>query len=74
MRITYDPRYDVLHLKIGKAEKVSCKEIDEDITIDTDSDGRLVGIEILDASKHIDLGALLPIEVVKGSLRATTST
>jgi len=29
MRIAYDPKYDVLYLKLGEAEKVCCKEIDE---------------------------------------------
>lgn len=34
-------------------EKVLCKEIDEDITIDVDASGKLTGIEVLSASEHI---------------------
>lgn len=63
MRITYDPKYDVLYLKIGEAEKVLCKEVDEDITLDLNAQGKLVGIEILSASEHMDLGHLLPVEM-----------
>jgi len=63
MRITYDPKYDVLYIKLSDAEKVSCKEVDEDITFDIDAQGKLVGIEILSASEHINLGTLLPVEV-----------
>lgn len=69
MRITYDSKYDVLYLKLGEAEKVCCKDIDEDITMDLDAEGKLAGIEILSASKHINLGALLPVEIEKKVLR-----
>jgi len=41
MRITYDSKYDILYIKFGSAEKVLCKNIDEDITIDLDEQGRL---------------------------------
>ncbi len=65
MRITYDPKYDLLYIKLGEAEKVTCKEVDEDITFDVDSSGKLVGIEVLSASEHINLAALLPVEIKK---------
>ena len=65
MRIAYDPKYDVPYLKFGEAEKVLCREIDEDITLDLDAQGRLVGIEILSASEHINLSYLLPVEMTK---------
>ena len=63
MRITYDPKYDALYLKIGDSEKVICKEVDEDITLDMDARGKLVGIEVLSASEHIDLKRLLPVKI-----------
>jgi len=69
VRITYDPKYDLLYIKFGEAEKVLCKEVDEDITFDVDSEGKLVGIEILSASEHLKLDALLPVELGKGSLK-----
>jgi uncharacterized protein YuzE len=69
MRITYDPKYDILYLKLGEAEKVISKEMDEDITMDLDPEGKMVGIEILSASEHINLSALLPVEVKTQALR-----
>jgi len=69
VRITYDPKYDLLYLKLGEAEKVFCKDIDEDITLDLDAMGRVVGIEILSASQHLDLKALLPVEIREEALR-----
>ena len=69
MRITYDPKYDILYLKLGEAEKVISKEMDEDITMDLDSEGKMVGIEILSASEHVNLSTLLPVEVKTQALR-----
>lgn len=69
MRISYDQKYDILYLKLGDAEKVLCKDIDEDITVDIDGQGKLVGLEVLSASEHIDLGFLLPVEVRREALR-----
>lgn len=69
MRISYDPKYDILYLELAKAEKVLCKDIDEDVTMDIDQQGRLVGIEILSASEHVDLSLLLPVEIKLEALR-----
>ena len=69
MRISYDQKYDILYLKLGEAEKVYCKDIDDDITVDIDANGKLVGIEILSATEHIDLSFLLPVEIRKEALR-----
>lgn len=69
MRISYDTKYDILYLKLGEAEKVYCKDIDEDITMDIDEQGRLVGLEIISASEHVNLSLLLPVEIRKEALR-----
>ena len=69
MRISYDQKYDILYLKLGEAEKVYCKDIDDDITVDIDANGKLVGIEVLSATEHIDLSYLLPLEIRKEALR-----
>jgi uncharacterized protein YuzE len=54
MNITYDPSVDVLRIIL---DEVAIEESDEDvegIIMDYNSDGKLVGIEILDASKRVD--------------------
>ncbi len=43
--------------------------MEEDITIDMDEKGRLVGIEVLSASEHVDLSLLLPVEIKKEVFR-----
>jgi len=36
MKITYDSKSNVLYLKLGEAEKINCKKVEEDITVDMD--------------------------------------
>jgi uncharacterized protein YuzE len=69
MKISYNPKYDILYIKLGKAKKVFCIEVDEDITFDVDQSGKLVGIEILSASERLDLKSLLPVEITKETLK-----
>ena len=52
MRLTYDPGVDALYIMF-KETKVTTKHIAEGIAADYDSEGRLAGIEILDALKRL---------------------
>ncbi|MDA1347774.1 MAG: DUF2283 domain-containing protein [Chloroflexi bacterium] len=68
MNIAYDAEVDALYLKLSPGRhEVSTTSIDEDIALDFDELDRLVGIEVLDASKRVDLGYLLPAEVTAAS-------
>jgi uncharacterized protein YuzE len=59
MRIHYDNEVDALYLKPGDELPEGVIEIAEGISIDTTSEDKIVGIEILDASKKIDLKTIL---------------
>jgi uncharacterized protein YuzE len=52
MRITYDSGVDALYIRFKEAE-VTSEHLAEGIAADYDSDGRLAGIEILDAMKRV---------------------
>ncbi|HIE36336.1 MAG TPA: DUF2283 domain-containing protein [Candidatus Omnitrophica bacterium] len=52
MRITYDPEVDALYIMF-KETKVTTKQIGEGIAADYDAEGKLAGIEILDAVKRL---------------------
>ena len=41
MKIACDTKYDVLQLKLGNAEEAITTEMDEDITMDLDSQGKM---------------------------------
>jgi len=52
MRITYDQNVDALYIRF-KETTVTTKHLGEGIAADYDSEGRLAGIEILDAVKRL---------------------
>jgi uncharacterized protein YuzE len=63
MRILYNDKTDLLYLRLDdKKQDVINKRVSEDIVLDIGEGNRIVGIEILDASKHLNLERLLPVE------------
>ncbi len=50
MKISYDPEVDALSI-IFRETTVTSKHLAEGITADYDRDGRLAGLEVLDAAK-----------------------
>ena len=54
MRTRYDSEYDILYIDIAPDKKVhDTQPLDEDILLDLDEEGNIVGIEIWQASKNI---------------------
>ncbi len=51
MRISYDKNADAVYIKLSELQPDGVVEIPEGVNLDTTSDNKLVGIEILDASK-----------------------
>ncbi len=51
MKITYDPEVDVLYIQFLETT-VTTEHVAEGIAIDYDREGRIAGIEILDALKR----------------------
>ena len=45
------------------------KRLSEGIVLDLGEDDKIIGIEILDASKHLNLEKLLPLQYEVSSLR-----
>ncbi|NIO70412.1 MAG: DUF2283 domain-containing protein [Anaerolineae bacterium] len=63
MQILYNVKTDLLYLRLDdRKQQVINKRLSEDIVLDLGEDNRIVGIEILDASKHLNLERLLPVE------------
>jgi len=55
MKIEYSPGYDVINIKFLDKRIEESVELEEGIIIDYSKDRDIVSIEILDASKRIDL-------------------
>lgn len=53
MRVIFDPETDTLNLIFREDKIVESDEIKEGIIFDYNKDGKIVSMEILDASEHI---------------------
>jgi len=63
MQILYNDKTDLLYIRLDeRRQKVINKRLSEVIVLDIGEDDRIVGIEILDASKHLNLDGLLPMK------------
>ena len=58
MSIEYDPESDMLYIKLTEGVSSESEEIAPGVVLDFDEQNRVVGIEIEDASKLIDLSRL----------------
>jgi uncharacterized protein YuzE len=57
MKITYHEKTDLLYISLEDSpDQVVNKRVDADVVLELAEDNRIVGIEILDASKRIRLG------------------
>ncbi len=62
MKIYYDDKTDLLYLRFDERQQdVINKRVTEDVVLDIGERGKIIGIEILDASTHVDLENLLPV-------------
>lgn len=59
MKVHYDEEIDALYLKLSDQSPDGVIEITEGINIDTTSDGKLTGIEILNASQKMNINTIL---------------
>jgi len=63
MQIVYNARTDLLYLRLDdRKQQVINERLSEDMVLDLGEDNRIVGMEILDASKHLNLERLLPVK------------
>jgi uncharacterized protein YuzE len=62
MQIFYDAKTDLLYLRLDdQKQELINRRVSDDIVLDIGEDDKIVGIEILDASKNINLKGLLPV-------------
>lgn len=63
MQIVYNAATDLLYIQMDVTPKtVINHRLSDDIVVDVGKDDRIVGIEILDASKRLDLAKSLLVE------------
>ncbi len=59
MRLKYYPDTDSLYIDLVESPSVESREISEGVVLDYDAAGRLVGIDIDNASNKVELEALI---------------
>ncbi len=59
MKVHYDKEVDALYIEFSNQKPDGVVEIAEGVNIDTTTDGKLSGIEIINASKKFDLNTIL---------------
>ncbi|HLC16863.1 MAG TPA: DUF2283 domain-containing protein [Thermodesulfovibrionia bacterium] len=63
MKIYFDDKNDLLYIRFDdKKQEIINQRVSDEIALDIGEDERIVGIEILNASKRVALNTLLPVE------------
>ena len=63
MRVHYDNEVDAIYIKLGNQKPVGVVEISEGVNLDTTSEDMIVGIEILNASRKMNIKTILSYEL-----------
>ncbi|OGC25354.1 hypothetical protein A2291_03010 [candidate division WOR-1 bacterium RIFOXYB2_FULL_42_35] len=53
MKVNYDEKSDAMYIRFGDSRYYESDEVKEGIIFDYDKKGKVLGIEILDASKNL---------------------
>jgi uncharacterized protein YuzE len=59
MRLNYYPETDSLYIDLSERASVESREISEGVVLDYDAEGKLVGIDIDNASHKVELKTLV---------------
>ena len=67
MKLNYYPDTDSLYIDLSSKPSAESREVSEGIVLDYDADGNLVGIDIDNASRKLDLSEVvtshIPVDV-----------
>jgi uncharacterized protein YuzE len=63
MIVHYDNEIDAIYIKLSNKKPDGVIEITEGVNLDTTSDNKIVGIEILNASKKMNIRTILSYEL-----------
>ena len=59
MKVNYHPETDSLYIDLSDKESADTREISEGVLLDYDTEGNLVGIDIDNASRKVNLHKLI---------------
>jgi len=70
MKVRHDPKVDILYILIKEGEVFDTDEVDEDVWIEYDENGEIMGIGIWSAGEKVIMNALKEIEKYSKSQKA----
>lgn len=53
MKMRYDPKVDAMYIELAKGKYSKTRKVSDVILVDENKNGKVLGIEILDAKKNI---------------------
>lgn len=53
MKLEFDPVADALYLRLNDSKIIESEQVQPGIVLDFDSEGNVVGVEVLDVSKRV---------------------
>jgi len=62
MKIYYDQDVDAAYIRLSEEQPTGVVEVSEGVNLDITEDGKIVGIEILDAARKFPLQSLFTCE------------
>ncbi|MXX36816.1 MAG: DUF2283 domain-containing protein [Gemmatimonadetes bacterium] len=72
MKLNYYPETDSLYIDLSEQASAESREISEGIVLDYDADGRLVGIDIDNASNKVEMKKLI-LSKLPGEIEMTSA-
>ena len=69
MKITYDKEVNAVYIQLSVLKPEGVIEVTEGLNVDVSADGKIVGIELLDATEKVSLESLLSYEISADTLR-----
>ncbi|MDI9335047.1 MAG: DUF2283 domain-containing protein [Cytophagales bacterium] len=64
MKIEYDPKADAMYIRLSAGTVFDSDEVRPNVFFDTDENGRVLGIEMLDVSKMTDKPNEMALEML----------
>ena len=61
MRIEYDREVDTLYIRLQEKYVARTMELEEGLNLDLDEDGKLIGLEVLDATEKYSLADIFNV-------------
>ena len=64
MKVFYDSEVDALYIKFNDLEPEGVVEVEEGVNLDVTKDGKIVGMEILNASKKVGIDTVFNYSLI----------